>query len=817
MTGGPTGRQNPQQAARAAFEALKLQAEMQERINKDASEYFSLLKKIGDIQKNLDHLQRQRARITAQLQTAIQNGNQAQIVASNQILRLLDREINQLQTIQQSYVQVGQETNKATVATKMLFKATSKIPALFQSGYGKLKEYGLFSMDKAVRSAALEMGILTKQSSAFKNSLVDTSLGIGDVNKSSIQLGLGIEELAQLQAGYSNQIGRMINFSDQANNAMAELAKGTTLGVQGTIEMVSEMDKIGKSAEATSEFFEKVLDSAHKQGLNASKVVQNIKNNFKLINQYSFKKGTDGLANMAELAAKIGTDMQLATGFADKLFDVEGAVEMSAQLQVLGGEWSKLADPFKLMNMARNEMDALYTSIVNATKGSAKFNAETQEFDIAPLELQRLRKVAEKTGLSFEQLSESAKKVARFANVEGQMKIKVDDKETADLISTMATFDKNGKAKISIDGDEKYIDALNASNLSRLKEIKDERNNLRERAKNALDFDTSVNNLINALKVSLTPFVDALTKSIGPSIDKFFKDKKFRKDLSDMSKNVADFLAGFLKGASKLMDLAIALGPKGTLATLFGAEVLFNAPKWIANGMSLGIGFNQVANASGGMRNMLGSGLRSVGGGSAKRGLKTAGIMGGAGLALNLLTNATTDPGSTMNILGNTIADGLTGAAMGAFLGPVGIALGGAIGAAYGGFSSYLSKKDSEIDLQPATNDGVFSSNFSKGRAILQGNTVTPIDNKDELIAAKPNGVFDKALSRNQKPSEVNVNFGKLEFSGNITLSNEDNTVSYEMLEKMMQNSDFLRSITKMIHMETTKAINGGKLSSQPA
>jgi len=34
---------------------------------------------------------------------------------------------------------------------------------------------------------------------------------------------------------------------------------------------------------------------------------------------------------------------------ADKLFDVEGAVDMSAQLQVMGGAWAKLADPFKLM------------------------------------------------------------------------------------------------------------------------------------------------------------------------------------------------------------------------------------------------------------------------------------------------------------------------------------------------------------------------------------------------------------------------------------------------------------------------------------
>jgi hypothetical protein len=53
--------------------------------------------------------------------------------------------------------------------------------------------------------------------------------------------------------------------------------------------------------------------------------------------------------------------MDFAAGMSDKLWDIEG--DMSAQLQVMGGAWAKLADPFHLMYMARNDMKGLTEEI----------------------------------------------------------------------------------------------------------------------------------------------------------------------------------------------------------------------------------------------------------------------------------------------------------------------------------------------------------------------------------------------------------------------------------------------------------------------
>jgi hypothetical protein len=44
------------------------------------------------------------------------------------------------------------------------------------------------------------------------------------------------------------------------------------------------------------------------------------------------------------------------------------------QLQVMGGAWAKLADPFHLMYMARNDMKGLTEEIANASQASMHLN-----------------------------------------------------------------------------------------------------------------------------------------------------------------------------------------------------------------------------------------------------------------------------------------------------------------------------------------------------------------------------------------------------------------------------------------------------------
>jgi hypothetical protein len=649
-----------------------------------------------------------------------------------------------------------------------------------------------------------------------------------------------------MQADYSSEMGTMLSLTDSTNQAMAELAKGTVLGGDGASKLVGEMGLIGKSAEETRDYIQQTMNDAHKMGLNASKVLKNIQSNIKLLNKYNFKDGSKGLASMAQSATKLGLDMNLVTTMADKLFDIEGAVEMSAQLQVMGGEWAKLADPFKLMYMARNDMDALFKSVVNATKGIARLNKEGTEFEIPALEKQRLRKVAEQTGLSFEDLAASAKNAARFANISGQISIDVDP-DTKEFISTTAKLN-NGKASIEINGSEKLLDALNQQDISQLKAIAADKKSLRDRAKDSQNFDDALKNTISLFKTAMLPVVEGLNETLIPLVRDMFADKHFKQDLADLGKRIGNFVAGVSSVIKTVGEIAVALGPTGTLATMLIGGALFEAGKWYANGVALGTGFNTVASAGGGAPTGIGgffkggSKLMKYGGGALG-----GGLVGG----IDAMNSDSVAEGAG-NVIGGAIGGALgtlipipgIGTMIGGFLGSK---LGGWIGKQvdgtndgyfespvhdghFDGLGPDFSKgrgiiqggKITPIDdgyFESPVHDGHFDGlgpDFSKGRGIIQGGKITPIDNKDDLIAAKPKGVIDNVMS-NTTPKELTIKFGEIKFGGSIVLTNPGNNLNVDLSQDLLKNQEFIRNITKMIHIEATKAINGGKISGQPA
>jgi hypothetical protein len=250
------------------------------------------------------------------------------------------------------------ETKKDVVAIGSAVKNT----------YNRFKSWsGLFDIDKSIRTASLSMGLLGKRSEMFRSNLKAAST-------QTIDFGVGMKELAELQSNFSQELGRTVLLNKENLIAMGEMAAATGLGAEGTAKMAADMELQGYSAERTRDFIEQTMNDSSKMGLNASKVVKNMQQGMKLLNRYNFKGGVKGLKQMSETVTRLGIDMGSVSGMADKLFDIDGAVEMSAQLQVLGGSWANLGDPFKLMYMARNDMAGLTEEIAKAAAGSATFN-----------------------------------------------------------------------------------------------------------------------------------------------------------------------------------------------------------------------------------------------------------------------------------------------------------------------------------------------------------------------------------------------------------------------------------------------------------
>jgi hypothetical protein len=566
--------------------------------------------------------------------------------------------------------------------------------------------------------------------------------------------------------------------------------------------------------------------------------MSNLSQNVKMHNKYRFKDGVKGLVKMSELSTKLGVSMEFASGFADKLWDVEGAVETSAQLQVMGGAFARLADPFKLMYMARNDMAGLTDAVINATKATAAFNAKTGEFDISALEMSRLRKVAEATGLNFEELAKSAKNAAKFTAIRKQISYGFDE-NTKKFIESTSTLDEKGRAKIMVGTEEKYLNTLTQIDKNKIKEIAAEKANMEKRAKDSQGLDDLLKNTITMFRQLLIPLVETINNRLRPKLDELitkFKDPKFLDGIIKLAKGIGDFIAGIGEFVIKW--------PKLTAGLILGIAGI----KWFLNGVTLGLGFNSVA----------GKGMGGVGGGSGAAGM--FGVKPGAGFGANFtaarasgflklggviagLTTAITDYNQNVDKgMGRGEAAGratlkgtgaglgawggaAAGAAIGSVVPVVGTAIGALIGGALGAWGGgALGEGAGNLLLgQPKTmNDGVIFNPKDKFIKMNDGLIAgTNINGNKELakaiMSASAPGFNDRDYLINQSKanassntvSNANVNFDDLKVNGTINLKLNNEESSRTIGKDLMSDPIFLRSLSLKVNEATARAMNG--------
>jgi hypothetical protein len=615
------GKSKAEQAAeakQAAQEALKLveqEARLRERMNSGYDEYIKAVKEANALQetlltnKNIEEEVRKRIKA---VEAGTLKMSEEELAAEVEKLKILEKQNKLLGKQVDLYKKAAKEANVAAMtlgkASKGLVKTLVGLPGMVERAYGKIKGLGLFELDKAMKQSALSMGVLSKESVGFRNN-------IKTVAKETQMIGVGIEKLSQLSSAYSENLGRNVMLSKEGLKAMGEMVAATQLGVEGTAQMAADMELQGVSAEKTGKFIEQTMNDSHKMGLNASKVLKNITGNMKMLNRYNFKDGTKGLAKMAELVTRLGVDMEFASGFADKLWDVEGAVDLSAQLQVMGGAWANMADPFHLMYMARNDMEGLTEEIGNAAAQSVKFNERTGEFDMAAKEMHKLKIIAEQTGMSYDDLVTAGKNAKKFSMIKSQIRFDVgggeEGKALQDYLTNKALF-QDGKAYIQVKGEKKLISTLTDQDKKILKAEMEEKKSMKERAEEARTFDEALTNLINQLKIYLLPLIeklsdpkDGLIKKLDTLAADFNKPGGWGDKIEYFAGKIGEFITavgGWIiehpKLTAGLLLFSKAVPLISAAFKLFGG--VWDTIKWFKNGVALGEGFNTVASAGGG-------------------------------------------------------------------------------------------------------------------------------------------------------------------------------------------------------------------------
>jgi len=788
---------------------LKESARIRAEMGNSLEGYLSGLKTMTALQKELVR----QDEIILQLEKDKIGATQDEIDLIEAKIKLLKKEGESIKANIKRYQEASKETNKGLLISAkglgMVAKGILDIPNTVNKTLDKISSYGLFKMDKAIKQSSLNMGLMTNQSKMLRFDITEAA-------NSTLEIGDGIEELAKYQSDYSDELGRSVLLGRKGLEAISEMAKGTGLGAEGAAKMAADFEMQGISAERTRDLIEESVNTSSKLGLNASEIIKNMQQNFKLLNKYSFKGGVKGLIKMAETTTKLGIEMNSITGMADKLFDIEGAVDMSAQLQVMGGAWAQMADPFRLMYLARNDMEGLTKELGKAAESSVHFNKESGEFQVSALEMHRLRKIAEQTGVAYDDLVTAGKNAAKYTKIRSQLSFSVSDPEIQEFITNTATFE-DGKANIEfmVNGKpvKKLVSQITQMDLASLEAQSKEEKTLKELAKEARTFDEAFNNTVNLFKKSLLPFIDAINTRLLPSLDGFTMEMKqggWLDKIGGFAKEIGNLVSGI---AGLILD-----NPVASLIGFFGTWALAKAATWYAYGVQLGLGFNTVTQGKGGVME-LAKGFGKIAG-------PLIGTAVGTGVGMWLGSKASSAMGNDDTVTGYVagIAGGLAGgvaggALLGASIGSIipgfGTAIGALIGAGVGAFGGKVigDYAASDAFFTSPIGDGIIGnsgpklgSNYDKGRGIIQNGKITPIDNKDDLIAMKKGGAIDKFASKAEsKPGIIKHVFSDLNINGSLMISIPGNqSMGVDLLKDPM----FIRDISKMIKVEMQRSVN---------
>ena len=224
----------------------------------------------------------------------------------------------------------------------------------------------------------------------------------------AIRFGYGLAQIGEMVTEIMTKSGRFNLISQETleksfSSARAFVGSLTEMGAAMT-----EFEQIGIGAGNAIDEINKAGKGSLELGLVAKGTIKDIRENIGKINEFGFKNGVQGLAEMSRQSKEFRINMSEAFKLADKVMDPANAIDMVANLQVIGGAFGDLNDPLKLMYDATNNVEALQDSLIKAASGLATYNQEQGRFEILGINQRRVRDMAAAMGVDYRELTKSA-------------------------------------------------------------------------------------------------------------------------------------------------------------------------------------------------------------------------------------------------------------------------------------------------------------------------------------------------------------------------------------------------------------------------
>jgi hypothetical protein len=310
---------------------------------------------------------------------------------------------------------------------------------------------------------------LSKSIGLSNAQLIDQIELINEAATEGAEYGLRANELLAAFKSITQEIGRNLYISPDVMKRTALLTK--TLDGFDASKFADAFDTVGMSLDDAVGGIDDadgaltdIIQTGQELGVTMEQFLGDVTGNIKLINTYGFENGVEGLARMVARSQALGLEMSTVTGMAEKFLDPEGAIDFAARMQVIGGAVGDLADPFKLMYMATNDLEGLQDAIVDTAAAAVTFDKEKNAFVISPESRRQLRDQADAMGMSYQELADTAVKSARRAAVFSELEFVGDMSETdKELIASMAQIGEGGAAQVKIPGIEEMVDVANVT------------------------------------------------------------------------------------------------------------------------------------------------------------------------------------------------------------------------------------------------------------------------------------------------------------------------------------------------------------------
>ena len=189
-----------------------------------------------------------------------------------------------------------------------------------------------------------------------------------------IRMGVPFDELVDSAKELVDTTGRFALVGSDMLVRAGEIAQAYGMDMTEIVGSYAEFERVGIGAAEAQESIADAGERSLELGLQSKTTIKGLMDNIGTLNQYGFQNGVEGLEKMVRRSTEIRMELSNVFKVAENVFDPEGALDLSANLQVLGAAFGDFNDPLRLMYMATNEVEGLQGALEGVSKNLATYN-----------------------------------------------------------------------------------------------------------------------------------------------------------------------------------------------------------------------------------------------------------------------------------------------------------------------------------------------------------------------------------------------------------------------------------------------------------